>query len=51
MVLTIWENIEQFFENVKGFFIENGNNPVLWIGLFLLGLIVFEIVFQALNKE
>jgi len=51
MTLGIWQNIENFFGNIKEFFIEHGNNPLLWLGIFLLGLLVFELVFQALNKD
>lgn len=51
MVLTIWENIEKFLVDVKQFFIDHTHDPVLWIGIIIVGLIIFEIVFQALHKE
>lgn len=51
MTLGIWQDFEKFLENVKEFFIEHGHNPVLWLGIFLIGLLIFELVFQALNKD
>ncbi len=38
-------------ENIKAFFIEHGQNPFLWIGIIILGLIVFEYLYGRLNNE
>lgn len=51
MVLSLWENLERASENFKGWIIENGNNPLLWTGLFLLGLVIFAFTYNALHKD
>lgn len=43
--------LENVSENFKDWIIENGNNPVLWVGLFFLGLFIFIITYKALNKN
>lgn len=47
----IGESIIKFFYNTKEFFITYSKNPFLWIGIILLGLLILELVYQALNKE
>ena len=54
-MLSIWANIGNFFvqlgEDIKNFFIEHGRNPFLWIAIILVGLLIFEYVYKALNKD
>lgn len=54
MVLNIIDNVVEFMtelmNNFKGFIIENSTNPVLYIGLFFLGLLIFTATYRALNK-
>jgi hypothetical protein len=38
-------------ENFKNFIIENNTNPVLWVALFFIGILVFYLTFNALNKN
>jgi len=38
-------------ENLKEFIIDNNSNPILWIGLFFLGLAVFSFTYRALTKN
>lgn len=47
--IVTWFN--EFFEPVKEFFVNNSRNPFLWVGIIVLGLLVFEIVYKALNKD
>ena len=47
----IGESLVKFFTDIKEFFIAYSRNPFLWIGIILLGLLIFELVYQALNKE
>ena len=47
----IWNKINEFGVDVKNFFLENNINPFLWVGLFLLGLIIFEFVYKKLSKD
>lgn len=55
MTLSIWSNISEavtdFLQNVKEFFIQNSRNPFLWIAIIIIGLIVFETVWKALNND
>lgn len=51
MVLNLFETLEQLSEKFKGWIIENGANPLLWSGLFLLGLVVFWFTYNALQKN
>lgn len=51
MVLGILESLEKFGENVQNFLIDSGRNPVIWIGLFVLGLVVFFVTYNALHKD
>jgi hypothetical protein len=55
MYLSIWTDISNWFvefsEQVKEFFVDNSRNPVLWVGLVVLGLIIFEFTYKALSKD
>lgn len=55
MYLSIWTTISswvvEFFENFKAFVIENSRNPVMWIGFVIIGLLVFEFVYNALHRD
>lgn len=51
MILNLWEAINKVAGNFRDFIIENGQNPILWTGLFLLGLVIFGITYRALNKN
>ena len=51
MMLNVWETISKIPENFKDWIIENGRNPILWTGLFLLGLVIFGITYRALHKD
>ena len=50
-LLSFYEQMQQWGSQIKDFILENGNNPLLWIGLFLGGLLIFKVVFYALNKN
>ena len=53
--MTIWERIGEWFSNVgegiKDFFITYGSNPFLWLGIVILGLVIFELTHQALKTK
>lgn len=51
MVLNLFKTLEKASENFKDWIIENGNNPFLWAGLFLLGLVIFGFTYNALHKD
>lgn len=51
MILGIMEILNEWGEQFQGFMLDNSRNPVVWIGLFLLGLVVFGLTYSALNKH
>ena len=51
MVLNIIDNINDMANTLKKFFINNQTNPILWIALFLGGLIIAMITYDYLNKR
>ncbi len=51
MLLSIWSEMNKMAENFKDWIIEHSTNPLLWISLFLLGLAIFFITYNALQKE
>ena len=51
MNLNVVKKIDEISQNVKEFIIENQYNPILWISLFLGGLIIAMWTFKKLNKE
>ena len=50
-VLSIIDEIEKALGKFRDWIVENYSNPILWIGLFLFGLFVFQMTFSALQKE
>ena len=51
MILNLWDSINKGGEKFQSWIIEHGNNPILWTGLFFLGLFVFLATYRALNKN
>lgn len=51
MILNIIDNINKVADNFKGWIIENSTNPLLWVGLFFLGILVFVVTYRALNRQ
>lgn len=54
-MLNIFTDISDWFyeltEPVRDFFITNARNPFLWVGIIVIGLIVFEVTYKALSKD
>lgn len=51
MILSVWSELDKIMGQFKDFILANKSNPLLWLGLFVLGLVVFESLFKALQKE
>lgn len=55
MNLNIFTDFADWFyevtQPVKDFVLANSRNPFLWVGIILLGLLVFELTYKALNKD
>lgn len=50
-VLNFMDGIEKTISPVKKWFYEHHDNPLMWLGFFILGYIVFQITYSALQKE
>ena len=51
MILGIVDKLNEIAEPFKDFIMNNHNNPLLWLGLFLIGLVIFWLTYSALNKD
>lgn len=51
MILDIWESINKVADNFKDWIIKYSTSPILWIGLFFLGIFVFATTYRALHKD
>lgn len=45
------EWLENISNSFKDFIIDNNTNPVLWIALFFVGILLFYFTYNALNKR
>lgn len=50
MILNIMDSINEVADNFKNWIIDNSTNPLLWVGLFFLGIFIFVVTYRALNK-
>ena len=50
-MLSIWSKLNEWSESFKNYMISNDRSVYLYTGLFLLGLLIFALVFKALNKD
>lgn len=48
---SIWEEITEFAGKVKDFILNNSRNPVVWIGIIIVALFIFEFVYKKLHKD
>ena len=51
VLFNLYDKITELANDFKNFILDNANNPLLWIGLFLAGLFIFKAVYYALNKN
>lgn len=47
----MWNKIVEISNEIKNWIINNSNNPFLWVGIILVCLIIFELVFQSLKNK
>lgn len=50
-MLVFTDKIKHLWRQIKEFWINNTDNPLLWLACFLLGILIFKIVWNALSKE
>ena len=51
MILGIMETLQEFADKLREWTIANTNNPLFWLGAFALGLVIFKVTYDALNKN
>ena len=51
MILSIWTKLEEWSESLKAFMLDHDQNVILYTALFIVGLVIFVIVFNMMNKE
>ena len=51
MILTIIDKLNEWVEPFHSWIDANHNNPLMWIGFFLIGLAVFFLTYSALNRN
>lgn len=51
MLLSIIDQLNEWVEPIKGWIYENHNNPLMWMGFLVIGIAVFFLTYNALNKN
>ncbi len=51
MILGIIDTLEEWVKPFRDFVFENSGNPLMWLGFFLIGILVFKIVYDALSTK
>lgn len=51
MFRNIIDTVNSWLEPVKEWLFEHHNNPLLWLGFFLIGVAIFAIGYSALHKD
>lgn len=51
MILNIIDKLNDLIEPFKDFMMENHNNPIVWMAIFLIALVVFGLTYNALHKD
>ena len=49
MILVIF--FVELANDIRDFFVENSRNPFLWVGIIIVGLLIFETVYKALHRD
>lgn len=50
-MLNIVDKIDDFIQPFKSWVVNNHNNPFMWLAFVLIGIAVFAITYDALNKH
>ena len=51
MILGVWEKLGEISEVAKDWVLAHQSDPAFWIGLVILGLLVFSVTYNELHKE
>lgn len=50
-VLSIVDEFNKVIKDFRGWVVDHYNNPIVWVAFFLIGLLVFQFTYSALQKE
>jgi cytochrome b len=50
-ILGIWQWLEEQSVKFRDWIAQHYNNPLLWVGILVIGFLVFRSVYGALNKD
>ena len=51
MILSVVDKLNEWAESFRNFIQSYYSNPLLWIGLFLAGIVLFYITYGALHRD
>ena len=51
MLSVLGDEITEIASDIKYFFVNNSHNPFLWVGIIVVALIIFELVYNALKDK
>ncbi len=49
--MSIMKTLEEWSEKLKSWIMENYSNPLLWVGILVVGIVFFKTMFGTLNKD
>lgn len=49
--LSIIDELNKKSESIRDWISEHGNNPLFWLAVFCVGIIIFFITYNALQTE
>ena len=50
-ILNLWDKLSEWSEGLKAWIFDHYNNPLLWVGIIVVGFLIFKAVFSTLNKD
>ena len=49
--MDVIDKLNEWIEPFRNFMMENHNNPIVWMAIFLIGLAVFAFTYNALHRD
>ena len=50
-VLDFFKTLQEWSDKLEEWLQKNYGNPILWVGIVIVGIVFFKIMFGALNKD
>ena len=50
-LLDILKTLEEWSDKLEAWLDKHYGNPILWVGIVVVGLVLFKTVFSSLNKD